>query len=119
MKKPVNRIIRTANTTTPKDEVTMTIIDFVIGALFMNAMPHFVLGVWKGRMFSAFGFGNKQNIAYGLSCFFLAMGLFLYKHGADAILGNGIYVGALFILVVYFLTGQIWYKLFKQKGTEA
>jgi hypothetical protein len=35
-------------------------IDFLIGLTLMNAMPHFVLGVWKGRMLSAFGFGNAS-----------------------------------------------------------
>ena len=46
----------------------MNWIDFIISATLMNAMPHLVLGTWKGRMFSAFGFGDKQNIAYGFLC---------------------------------------------------
>ena len=39
----------------------MNFIDFLIGATLMNAMPHYVLGIWQGRMFSAFGFGNRQS----------------------------------------------------------
>lgn len=46
----------------------MNWIHFIISATLMNAMPHLVLGTWKGRMFSAFGFGDKQNIAYGFLC---------------------------------------------------
>lgn len=93
----------------------MTIIDFIIGATLMNAMPHLVLGIWKGRMFSAFGFGDTQNIAYGLLCLFISVGLFIYKYGAIAVLNNGIYSGALAILLIYFVTGHFWYKLFNKE----
>ena len=93
----------------------MTIIDFLIGATLMNAMPHLVLGIWKARMFSAFGFGNMKNIAYGLLCFIISISLFVYQYGADKILDNGIYTGALAILIIYILTGQFWYKLFNKK----
>lgn len=92
----------------------MTIIDFIIGATLMNAMPHLVLGIWKGRMFSAFGFGDKQNIAYGFLCLFISVGLFIYQYGAAAIFGNGIFSGALALLLIYFLSGQFWYKLFEK-----
>jgi hypothetical protein len=89
-------------------------IDFIIGASLMNAMPHLVLGIWKGRMFSAFGFGNAQNIAYGFLCLFLSVGLYIFEYGFDALLANGIYSGALCLLLIYFLTGQFWYKLFNK-----
>lgn len=39
----------------------MNLIDLLIGLTLMNAMPHFILGVWKGRMLSAFGFGDYKN----------------------------------------------------------
>lgn len=81
----------------------------------MNAMPHLVLGIWKGRMFSAFGFGDKQNIAYGFLCLAISVGLFIYKYGAGKILDNGIYSGALTLLLIYFVTGQFWYRLFNNK----
>ena len=96
----------------------MTLIDVVIGMTLMNAMPHFVLGVWKGRMFSAFGFGNKQNIFYGLLNFLVSIGLVLYKYGLEGITKNGIYTGAIIILVIYFLTAPFWYKLFKKDSVE-
>ncbi len=93
----------------------MTIIDFLIGLTLMNAMPHFILGTWKGRILSAFGFGDKQNIAYGLLNFAISVGLFIYKYGATKILDNGIYVGALTVLIIYFLTGQFLRNLFDKK----
>lgn len=66
-------------------------MDFVISSTLMNAMPHLVLGIWKVRLFSAFGFGDKQNIAYGFLCLGIFVGLLIYKYGADKILDNGIY----------------------------
>ena len=65
-------------------------------------------------MVSAFGFGDKQNIVYGLLCFAISIGLYIYKYDADHILDNGIYVGAVALLLIYILTGQFWYKLFKK-----
>ena len=92
----------------------MTLIDFLIGVTLMNAMPHFVLGVWKGRMFSGLGFGNQQNILYGLMNFIISVGLFIFRYGAGELLENGIYLGALSVLLVYFLTGKFWYSLFNK-----
>ena len=93
----------------------MKAIDFFIGFFLMNAMPHFVLGVWKGRMFSAFGFGNKQNIAYGFVCFAISVTLFIYEYGIAGFCRNGIFAGALLILVIYFVTGHFWKNLFRIK----
>ncbi len=92
----------------------MNWIDFIIGATLMNAMPHLVLGIWRGRMFSAFGFGDKQNIAYGFLCLAISVGLFIHQYGAEAIIENDIYLGALVILLIYFVTGRFWYKLFNK-----
>ena len=47
---------------------TTAIIDLSIGALLMHDMPHLVLGIWQGRMFSLFGFRNYCNIIYGGLC---------------------------------------------------
>jgi hypothetical protein len=93
----------------------MDIRDAIIGLTLMNAMPHFVLGTWKGRMFSAFGFGDAQNILYGLLNFVISVGLFLHKYGVEQLVGNGIYAGALALLVIYFLTGWFWYWVFHKK----
>ena len=97
----------------------MTIIDFFIGLTLMNAMPHFVLSVWKGRMFSGFGFGNRQNLFYSLLNFLVAMSLFLYKYGMDGLWQNGLFAGALFTLLMYFLLGPMFYKMFRARPTVA
>ena len=69
-------------------------------------------------MLSGFGFGNLQNILYGILYFAISVGLFLYKYGVDTLVEHGIYAGAAALLVVYFLTGQIWYSLFQKKHNK-
>jgi hypothetical protein len=96
----------------------MNIIDFLIGLTLMNAMPHFILGVWKGRMFSAFGFGNTKNILYGVLNFAVSLGLFVSRYGIEHLFRNGIYAGTLVLLIIYFLTGRFWYSIFQQKHVE-
>ena len=96
----------------------MDIIDFFIGLTLMNAMPHFILGIYKGRMISVFGFGNLANIFYGLLHFAISIGLFLYKYGPEQLFEHGIYVGGLTLLVMYFLVGRLCYTYFHQKYFE-
>ena len=96
----------------------MDIIDFLIGMTLMNAMPHFVLGTWKARMISVFGFGDTKNILYGVLNFIVSLGLFVYKYGAENMVQNGIYAGALALLVIYFLTGWFWYLIFHKEYYE-
>jgi len=96
----------------------MNIIDFLIGLTLMNAMPHFILGVWKGRVLSGFGFGDTKNILYGLLNFAVSLGLFVSRYGTEQLFKNGIYAGALVLLIIYFLTGRFWYSLFHQKHSE-
>jgi hypothetical protein len=93
----------------------MNIVDFLIGMTLMNAMPHFVLGIWKGRMLSAFGFGNEKNILYGFLNFGISLSLFISRYGIQRLFSNSIYFGALVLLLIYFLTGRMWYILFRHR----
>jgi hypothetical protein len=97
----------------------MNIVDLLIGLTLMNAMPHFVLGVWKGRMLSAFGIGNGKNILYGLLQFAVSLTLFLAKYGLVGLFTNGIYLGAVCILSIYVLTGRFWYKFFQAQPSAS
>ena len=92
----------------------MSVLDFIIGASLMNAMPHYILGVWKGKMLSGFGTGNTQNILWALANFALSIGLFIYKYGTEGFISNPIYLGAVFILMVFFITSWFWYKYFNK-----
>lgn len=80
----------------------------------MNAIPHFVLGTWKGRMLSGFGIGDTQNIFYSLANVGISLGLFIYQYGLSGILENGIYAGGLVVLIAYFATGRFFYKRYKE-----
>jgi hypothetical protein len=93
-------------------------IDFIIGLTLINTIPHFVLGVWKGRMFSGLGFGNTANILYGVINFVISISLFVYKYGLGGILDNGIYLGALFVLISYFIVGKLCYNYFHKQYYE-
>ncbi|MCP4440151.1 MAG: hypothetical protein GY810_14505 [Aureispira sp.] len=90
------------------------LIDFFIGFLLMNAMPHFILGIYKGRMLSAFGFSAKANLAYGLLNYSLSIGLFAFQYGLGDLLNHPTYLGALVVMTIYVLTGQFWYNLFQK-----
>ncbi len=93
----------------------MTAIDFIIGLTIMNAMPHFVLSVYKGRMLSLFGYTPRANLLYALFNVLVAAALFLSKYGANRFWENGILVGACFTLVMYYLTGNYFYQTFHKK----
>ncbi|MES2678973.1 MAG: hypothetical protein V4635_03770 [Bacteroidota bacterium] len=90
----------------------MNWMDFLIGLCLMNAMPHFILGVWKGKMLSGFGVGNTQNIVWGLFNFVISIGLFIFKYGFNGLVENQIYSGAVFILITFFITSAFWHRYF-------
>lgn len=94
----------------------MNFIDFLIGFFLMNAMPHFVLGIWKGRILSAFGFGSIPNILYGVTNFVVSIALFLYQYGFAGFEEHSIYLGAVTMMLIYFVTGQLVYKFFREEG---
>ena len=99
-----------------KQSLKMNYIDFFIGFFLMNAMPHFVLGVWNGRILSLFGYGKKANIFYGLFCFLISLSLYLWKYGPDRFFNNGIFIGALTVLLIYFVTGNFVKNFFAEKN---
>ena len=86
----------------------MKLIDFFIGLTLMNAMPHFVLGIWRQPMLSGFGLGNVKNKIWGLVNFVISITLFLVEYGWDGLLANGMYAGALLVLIVFFFTSTFW-----------
>jgi len=56
---------------------------------------------------------------YGLLNFVISLELFVCRYGIEQLFKNGIYAGALILLLIYFLTGRLWYFLFHQKHLEA
>ncbi|HYG50292.1 MAG TPA: hypothetical protein VD905_05285 [Flavobacteriales bacterium] len=96
----------------------MNLIDFIIGATLINAMPHFILGIWKGRMLNLFGFGHTGNILYGILNFIISISLFLYTYGFDGIKTNGMYAGAVCVMIAFFAVGPVWYRVFHKNYYE-
>lgn len=94
----------------------MKIIDLLIGLTLMNAMPHYVLGVWKAKMLCGFGVGNTKNIVWGLVNFVASVSLLVYQYGWSGLFENQIYLGALIVLVIFLFTSWFWYWLYYQRG---
>lgn len=98
----------------PFNTIRMNIIDLLIGLTLMNAMPHYILGVWQGKMLSGFGTGNKQNILWGLTNFLVSVSLFIYEYGINGFIENQIYTGALLVLVTFLCTSYFWYRFYNK-----
>jgi hypothetical protein len=58
------------------------------------------------------------NLAYSALCFAIALGTFHWRHGLGSILGNGIFLGGLYILVVYYATGRMFYLRFREPAAS-
>jgi len=95
-----------------------TLIDFIIGLTLVNMLPHFVLGIWKGRMLSGLGFGNTKNILYGLLNLIISISLFFFKYGIEELLSNGIYLGGLFVILSYLIVGKLCFKHFHEENSK-
>ena len=94
--------------------MTFTWIDFLIGFFLMNAMPHWIFGLTKTRMLSAFGFTAQANIAYSFLNVAIALILFGWRYGLPAILDNGVFVGAAAMMLIYYFTGRMFLNLFRE-----
>jgi hypothetical protein len=90
----------------------MTLIDFIIGALVANAMPHLIFGLTKTHFLGLFGYSPKGNIIYGVLQFVICLLLFHFKYGIDSLLDNGVFVGALTVLVLYFIFGKLLVRVY-------
>ncbi|MCH8327250.1 MAG: hypothetical protein IID15_01830 [Candidatus Marinimicrobia bacterium] len=90
-----------------------SLTDFIIGLTLMNAMPHFVLGTFHARMLSGFGYGNRANILYGLFNFTISVVLYISSYSLSGLLSSGLYLGAVAVLLIYFVTGKYVYNRFK------
>lgn len=99
--------------------VSFSIIDFIIGLTLVNALPHFVLGVWNGRILGAFGFGNTANILYGLFNLAVSIGLVVYEYGLDGLTNNAMYLGGLFVVLSYVVFGKFLYTIFQKKSEKS
>lgn len=92
----------------------MNIIDFIIGALLVNAMPHLIFGLTKTHFLGLFGYSPKGNISYAILQFSLCCILFFVKYGYEELLNNGYLMGGLTVLCLYFILGKFFIKLYEK-----
>jgi hypothetical protein len=93
----------------------MNILDFLIGVLLMNSLPHFVLGITKTRFLGMFGYKPNANILYAIVQLVLALVLFHVNHGIETILDNGIVLGAACTGVLFLVFGKAILKFYQKK----
>lgn len=79
------------------------IIDFIIGVLLLGSLFHLSFALWNIKVVSPFGASKQSNAVYGFSVLIISVALFVYNHGLEALLQNGIYLGGLF--AVFFTIG--------------
>ncbi len=92
----------------------MNIVDFFIGAILANAMPHFIFGITKTKFLGLFGYSPKGNITYAIVQFVISILLFGIKYDFSTLLENGFFIGGLTVLLLYFLLGKPLLTLFNK-----
>ncbi len=92
----------------------MNIIDFFIGAILANAMPHFIFGITKTKFLGLFGYSPKGNIGYAIVQFFLCILLYSLQYEFSMMLENGFFIGGLTVLFLYFMFGKSLLILFNR-----
>ena len=93
----------------------MSIIDLCIGALLMNAMPHFIMGITHTRFLGLFGFSALGNILYSLLQLVICLWLYHLKYGISTLLSNGIVLGGVCILLCFYIFGRLSVRIYKHK----
>lgn len=91
------------------------LLDFLIGVLLMNSLPHFVLGITKTRFLGLFGYKPNANIWYAIVQFALALVLFHINHGIETLLENGIVLGAACTGILFLIFGKAMLKFYRKK----
>ncbi|WP_055448926.1 hypothetical protein [Lacinutrix mariniflava] len=93
----------------------MNLIDFIIGGLLANAMPHLIFGLTKTHFLGLFGYSPKGNIMYAIVQFILCIILFCLNYGYKELMENGYLVGAITVLVLYFIFGKFLVTFYGKK----
>ena len=79
-------------------------------------MPHMLFGLLRIRFLSLFGYSAAANLAYAGLNVAGAMLLFHLQHGIEKLPGNGIFMGASAMILIYLLTGRFVYQLFQRNA---
>jgi hypothetical protein len=94
----------------------MNFIDFIIGVLLANALPHLIFGLTKTHFLGLFGYSPKGNIIYALVQFSFAGLLFVLNNDYKELFTNGYLIGGVSVLCLYFIFGKFLVNFYgKQK----
>lgn len=94
----------------------MTLLDFIIGVLLANAMPHLIFGLTKTHFLGMFGFSPKGNIMYAILQFVICILLFYFNYGFKELLENGFLIGGITVVVLYFIFGKVLVQFYGKQG---
>ena len=84
----------------------------------MNAMAHFAIGISGIRFLSLFGYSSTGNILYSFCQFLLVLFLIWMNYGPTFFLNNGIVVGSLSVLMIYFFLGKSFVRKYSSSDEE-
>jgi hypothetical protein len=93
----------------------MTVTEFLIGALLVNAMPHLIFGLTKTHFLGMFGYSPKGNIIYAILQLIICLSLFLFNYGYEELLENGYLLGGITVLILYFIFGKLLIKFYGKR----
>jgi len=93
----------------------MILIDFLIGTLLANAMPHLIFGLTKTHFLGMFGYSPKGNIIYAILQLILCLAIFLFNYDYKKLTENGFFLGGITVLLLYFIFGKFLVHFYEKK----
>ena len=93
----------------------MNIIDFIIGTLLANAMPHLIFGLTNTHFLGLFGYSPKGNIMYAVLQFILCLFLFYFNYSYEGLFNNGYLMGGITVLCLYFIFGKFLVQFYEKQ----
>lgn len=95
--------------------MNFSFVDFIVGFLLMASMSHIVVSHADIRFPSAFGYHAKANLIHGLLTALIAIGIYFFSYGFNAIINNGLLIGAFDLLLAYALFGRILHNKIQKR----
>ena len=90
------------------------VIDFLIGFLAVNSLPHYLFGRMKIGVLSLFGYSSIGNLCYSFLCLGIAAGLFAYKYGFGTLPEHMFLCGVLSVVFSYMLVWDLVNRYLRQ-----
>ena len=96
----------------------MTLIDFVIGVLLINAIPHLIFGLTKTHFLGMFGYSPKGNIIYAILQFVGCVMLIVFNYGYSELMKNGYLIGGITVFILYLVFGKFLIKFYGEQRED-